>query len=81
MIEDGMRNAGLELLPLRKNNPLRSVPAFMTCSQALIRNIVETIGSWIECLLPKSIHSVTAKGFEIIETLFVFACSINFLVR
>ena len=61
MIEDGMRNAGLELLPLRKNNPLRSVPAFMTCSQALIRNIVETIGSWIERLLPKSIHSVTAK--------------------
>jgi hypothetical protein len=63
MIEDVMCTAGLELLPLRKNNPLRSVPAFMTCSQALIRNIVETIGSWIERLLPKSIHSVTAKSF------------------
>jgi len=30
-------------------------------------------------LLPKSIHAVTAKGFELKVALFVLACSINFL--
>lgn len=78
-IEDMMREAGLELLPLRKKNSLRPVPAYMTYLQASIRKIVETTGSLIERLLPKSIHAVTAKGFEIKVALFVLACSINFL--
>jgi hypothetical protein len=78
-IEDVMREAGVELLPLRKKNSLRPVPAFMTYFQASIRKIVETTGSLIERLLPKSIHAVTAKGFEIKVALFVLACSINFL--
>jgi len=39
---------------------------------------VETTGSLIARLLPKSIHAVTAKGFELKVALFVFACSINF---
>lgn len=78
-IEDVMRAAGIELLPLRKKNSLRPVPAFMTYFQASIRKIVETTGSLIERLLPKSIHAVTAKGFEIKVALFVLAGSINFL--
>jgi len=78
-IEDVMREAGVELLPLRKKNSLRPVPVFMTYFQASIRKIVETTGSLIERLLPKSIHAVTAKGFEIKVALFVLACSINFL--
>src|SRR5512133_480767 len=78
-IEDVMREAGIELLPLRKKNSLRPVPAFMTYFQASIRKIVETTGSLIERLLPKSIHAVTARGFEIKVALFVLACSINFL--
>ena len=78
-IEDVMREAGIELLPLRKKNSLRPVPAFMTYFQASIRKIVETTGSLIERLLPKSIHAVTAKGFEIKVALFVLACSFNFL--
>jgi hypothetical protein len=41
--------------------------------------MVETTGSLIERLLPKSIHAVTAKGFELKVALFVLACSINFL--
>lgn len=40
---------------------------------------VETTGSLIERLLPKSIHAVTARGFELKVALFVLACSINFL--
>jgi hypothetical protein len=74
-----MREAGVELLPLRKKNSLRPVPAYMTYFQASIRKVVETTGSLIERLLPKSIHAVTAKGFEIKVALFVLACSINFL--
>src|SRR5512139_2121082 len=78
-IEDIMREAGIELIPLRKKNSLRPVPAYMTYFQARIRKIIETTGSLIERLLPKSIHAVTAKGFEIKVALFVLACSINFL--
>ena len=78
-IEDVMREAGIELIPLRKKNSLRPVPAYMTYFQARIRKIIETTGSLIERLLPKSIHAVTAKGFAIKVALFVLACSINFL--
>ncbi|MBK7454551.1 MAG: IS982 family transposase [Anaerolineales bacterium] len=78
-IEDVMREAGIELMPLRKKNSLRPVPAYMTYFQASIRKIVETTGSLIERLLPKSIHAVTAKGFEIKVALFVLASSVNFL--
>ena len=78
-IEDVMREAGIELLPFRKKNSLRPVPPYMTYLQAGIRKMVETTGSLIERLLPKSIHAVTAKGFELKVALFVMACSINFL--
>ena len=78
-IEDVTREAGIEFMPLRKKNSLRPVPAYMTYFQASIRKIVETTGSLIERLLPKSIHAVTAKGFEIKVALFVLACSLNFL--
>jgi len=78
-LEDLMREAGIELIPLRKKNSLRPVPAYMTYFQASIRKIIETTGSLIERLLPKSIHAVTAKGFEIKVALFVLAASINFL--
>lgn len=44
-----------------------------------IRKIVETTGSLIERLLPKSIYAVTVKGFELKVALFVLASSINFL--
>ena len=78
-VEDVMREAGIELIPLRKKNSLRPVPAYMTYFQASIRKIIETTGSLIERLLPKSIHAVTAKGFELKVALFVLACSLNFL--
>lgn len=78
-VEAVMREAGIELIPLRKKNSLRPVPAYLAYFQASIRKIIETTGSLIERLLPKSIHAVTAKGFEIKVALFVLACSINFL--
>ena len=78
-VEDILREAQLYLLPFRKTNSLRPVPAYVTYLQASVRKIVETTGSLIERLLPKSIHAVTAKGFELKVALFVLACSINFL--
>jgi len=79
LIEDVMREAGLELVPLRKKNSRRKVPPFFYYLQSTIRKIVETTGSLIERLLPKSIHAVTAKGFELKVALFVVAVSINHL--
>jgi hypothetical protein len=39
--------------------------------------IVETAGSLIAQLLPKSIHAVTSQGFELKVALFVIASSLN----
>ena len=78
-MEDLMAEADVYLLPLRKKNSLRPIPAYLTYLQASIRKIVETTGSLLESLLPKSIHAVTAQGFELKLALFVLACSINFL--
>jgi len=48
--------------------------------QARGRKIVETTGSLIERLLPKSIHAVTAQGFELKVMLFVLAVSASYTV-
>jgi hypothetical protein len=44
------------------------------------RQVIETSGSLLSQLLPKSIHAVTAKGFEIKVMLFVLAFSVNLWV-
>jgi hypothetical protein len=74
-----MKEAGIVLSPIRKKNSLRPVSPFVFYFQSTIRKVVETTGRLIERLLPKSIHAVTAKGFELKVALFVVACSINFL--
>ncbi len=79
LIEDMMLDADIVLLPIRKKNSLRPVPPYIFYFQSTIRKMVETTGSLIERLLPKSIHAVTAKGFELKVALFVLAASINFL--
>lgn len=77
--EDLMKEANVILLPFRKKNSLRPLPPFVFYFQSTLRKVVETTGSLLERLLPKSIHAVTAKGFELKVALFVVACSINFL--
>ena len=79
LIEDILRDADIQLLPIRKKNSLRPVPPWMFYLQSTVRKVVETTGSLLERLLPKSIQAVTAKGFELKVALFVLACSINFL--
>lgn len=78
-IEDIMHDAGIELLPLRKKNSLRPMSSYANYFLSAIQKIIKTTGSLIERLLPKSIHAVTAKGFELKVALFVLACSVQFL--
>jgi hypothetical protein len=56
-MEDLMREAGVELLPMRKENSLRPVPPYMAYMQHAVRKIVEATGSLIERLLPKVLSS------------------------
>jgi hypothetical protein len=76
-LEDVLREADLHLLPMRKCNSKRPFPPWMHYLQAHFRKAVETAGSLLERLLPKSIHAVTAEGFELKLVLFVLALSIS----
>lgn len=78
-LEDVFQAAGRYLSPLRKSNSKRPVQPWVHYLQASYRKMIETTGSLIERLLPKSIHAVTARGFELKIGIFVLACSINYL--
>ena len=67
----------IELLPMRKKNSKRALPPEICFVQNYHRKMVETAGSLIEQLLPKSIHAVTSQGFELKVALFVIAYSLN----
>ena len=47
----------------------------------LLSPAVETAGSLIERILPKSIHAVNAEGFELKVMLFVLGLSIDHLLK
>lgn len=76
-LEDVLNEADLHLLPMRKINSKRPVPPWTHYLQAHYRKAVETAGSLLERLMPKSIHAVTAQGFELKVVLFVVALSFN----
>jgi uncharacterized protein YqgQ len=77
-IEDFLKEVGhIELLPMRKKNSKRALPPYVCFVQSYYRKRVETAGSLIEQLLPKSIHAVTSQGFELKVALFVIAYSLD----
>jgi Transposase DDE domain len=77
-IEDLLHDADqISLIPMRKKNSKRALPPYISFVQSYYRKRVETAGSLIEQLLPKSIHAVTAQGFELKVALFVIAASLN----
>jgi len=80
VVEDVLAECGIHLIPIRKSNSTRPLPPWMQYLQAVQRKIIETTGSLLERLLPKSIHAVTAKAFELKVALFCLACSANFLL-
>src|SRR5262245_22446540 len=67
----------IHLLPIRKKNSKRAVSPSLSFVQSYHRKRVETAGSLITQLLPKSIHAVTSQGFELTVALFVIASSLN----
>ena len=73
-----MAEAGRQLLPLRKKNSKRPLPPYLTYLLSCYRKVVETSGSLLERLLPKHIHAVSARGFELKIALFVLAASFNY---
>jgi len=77
--EDQINEAGLSFTPLRKENSKRPLGAALAYLMLAARKAVETTGSLIERLLPKHIHSVTARGFEIKLGCFVIACALGFV--
>lgn len=79
--EDLLREAGINLIPLRKTNSKRPLEPAVHYLMARARKAVETTGSLIERLLPKHIHSVTPAGFELKVTLFILACSLNVVLK
>jgi hypothetical protein len=72
-------SAGIELSPIRKRNSKRVTPADIAFVQHYQRKRIDTAGSLSERILPKTIHAVTARGFELKVFLFVLAYSINCL--
>lgn len=80
VVEDVINAAGISFIPIRKKNSKRPVAPWIHYLRSSYRKLIETTGSLIEQLLPKHIHAVTAKGFELKVALFVLACSVNYLV-
>ena len=77
-IEDLLKEVDhIQLIPMRKKNSKRALPPYVSFVQSYHRKRVETAGSLIEQLLPKSIHAVTSQGFELKVALFVIASSLN----
>jgi hypothetical protein len=62
---------------MRKKNSKRALPPDVSFVQHYHRKRIETAGSLIEQLLPKSIHAVTPQGFELKVALFVIAYSVS----
>lgn len=81
LLEDILREAGIEFLPIRKKNSKRKLPPWLDYWQKKSRKMIETTGSLLERRLPKSIHAVTAVGFELKVVLFVLAESFSHLFK
>jgi hypothetical protein len=62
---------------IRRKHSQRGVPAYVAYLQARGRKRVETAGSLLARLWPKSIHAVTPQGFELKVMLFILAYSVS----
>ena len=67
----------IRLLPIRKKNSKRPLSASTRFLQSYHRKQVETAGSLLMGLFPKSLHAVSAQGFELKVALFVLAYSFD----
>lgn len=67
----------IALMPIRKKNAKRALPPAVSFVQHYDRKMIETAGSLIEQLFPKSMHAVTSQGFALKVALFVIASRLN----
>jgi len=78
-IEDLLaENDGIKLQPIRKINHKRKFDICTEYLQQTYRKTIETTNSMITKMFPKTIHAVTAAGFELKVFLFVLAHSFQF---
>jgi len=78
--EDFINEAsGINFLVARKSNSKRPHKPWVSALISYGRKTIETTFSAITSLFPKSIHAVTAKGFELKVFLFTLAHSFNCL--
>lgn len=80
-IEDELAQIGIALCPLRKQNSKRVVPLWETYLRQPERKAIETSRSSIMQQFPKTIHAITAAGFELKIVLFLLVYSLDCLVR
>jgi hypothetical protein len=81
ILEDVLQEAGIDFMPLRKKNSKRPREAWETYWIHVHRKMIETTGSLLEKLLPKSIHAVIPQGFELKVVLFLLSLSFSFLFK
>jgi Transposase DDE domain len=80
VMEDVLLEAShIQLYPIRKKNSKRTLPPYIAYVQHDYRKRIETVGSLLERMLPKTMHAVTAEGFELKVFRFVLAYSLNCL--
>ena len=80
-IEDALAEAGMMLKPLRKKNSKRQYQAHEVYIHHHHRKRIEVTNSLITQRLPRSIHAVTAAGFEIKIILFLIATMITLIIK
>lgn len=80
-IADDLHALGINLAPLRKRHSKRAIPPWEPYLRSLYRKYIETAGSVLLQRIPKTIHAVTATGFELKLVLFLLAYSLDGLVR
>ena len=81
ILEDVFNEAGILFKPLRKKNLTRQWEPWERYWIHLHRKMIETTGSLIERILPKSIHAVTSAGFELKVSLFILAMSFGHVFK
>jgi len=81
VLEDVLSEAGILFKPLRKKNLTRQWEPWERYWISLHRKMIETTGSLIERILPKSIHAVTSVGFELKVSLFILAMSFGHVFK
>ncbi len=80
-IEDALAEAGIMLKPLRKKNSKRQYQGDEVYIHHHHRKRIEVTNSLITQRLPRSIHAVTAAGFEIKVVLFLITTMITLITK